>query len=88
MQLQLEVKEKNIRLVLLDGEKSLDEEGWVDENNLLEKFFPILDDMLKRNHIDIMDIDDFILKTNIPSGYTTARIAQTIIKTLQFAHNS
>ncbi len=88
MQLQLEVKEKNIKLVLLDGEKSLDETRWTDENNLLEKFFPIFDDMLVRNHMIVEDIDEFVLDTNIPDGYTTARIAQTIIKTLQFAHNS
>lgn len=88
MQLQLEVKEKNIKLVLLDGEKSLDEESWVDENNLLERFFPIFDDMLVRNHMTVEDIDEFVLDTKIPDGYTTARIAETIIKTLQFAHNS
>lgn len=88
MHIQLLLKEKNVELVLLDGEKSLDKEKWVDENNLLEKFFPIVDDMLKRNNLNIDDIDDFVLETNIPEGYTTARIAQTIIKTFQFAHNS
>ena len=88
MKLQLELKEKEVRLVLLDGEKSLDEEKWIDQNNLLEKFFPICDEMLSRNNVDIESVDNFVLETNIPEGYTTARIAQTIIKTLQFAHNS
>ena len=85
MQIQLSLKEKDVKLVLLDGEKSLDEEEWVDENNLLEKFFPIIDDMLSNNDIDINDVDDFTLETDIPAGYTTARIARTIIKTLNFA---
>jgi len=88
MQLQLELKEKEVRLVLSDGEKSSDEEKWIDQNNLLEKFFLICDEMLSRNNVDIESVDNFVLETNIPEGYTTARIAQTIIKTLRFAHNS
>lgn len=86
MQIQLLLlKEKDVTLVLLDGEKILDEEKWVDENNLLEKFFPIIDEMLKRNNMNIGDVDDFVLKANIPKGYTTARIARTIVKTFNFA---
>ena len=88
MKLQLELKEKNVSLVLLDEEKLIDQEKWIDENNLLEKFFPICDEMLKRNNVNIKRVDDFVLETNIPDGYTTARIAQTIIETLKFAHNS
>ncbi len=86
--LQLSVKEKKVTIVVLDGEKIFDKEDWVDENNLLEKFFPIMDEMLGRNNININDIDNFELVTNIPAGYTTARIARTIIKTLNFAHVS
>jgi len=88
MQLQLELKEKEVGLVLLDREVIVDEERWVDKNNLLEKFFPICDEMLARNNVDIEDVDDFVLEADIPKGYTTERIAQTIIKALQFAHNS
>ncbi|MEN8252259.1 MAG: hypothetical protein ABFQ53_01615 [Patescibacteria group bacterium] len=89
MQVQLFLKEKNVFLVLLDEKnKKVDEREWTDENNLLEKFFPALDDMFKRNDIDINDVEDFQLKTDIPEGYTTARIAQTIINTLNFAQKS
>jgi len=85
MQIQLLLKEKNVILVLLNGDKKIDEESWVDENNLLEKFFPIIDAMLEKNNCTINDVDDFILNTNIPDGYTTTRIASTIIQTLNFA---
>ena len=86
MQIQLSLKEKDVVLVLLDKEKILDEEKWGDENNLLEKFFPIIETMLEKNNINIDDVDNFELVTNIPAGYTTVRIARTIIKTLNFAH--
>ena len=84
MQLQLVLKEKDVTLVLLDEEHKVDEKKWVDENNLLEKFFPVADKMFEENNCTINDIDDFILETNIPRGYTTARIARTIIKALNF----
>lgn len=86
MQIQLSLKEKDVTLVLRNEEKIVEERMWVDENNLLEKFFPTLDEMLNRSNIDIDDIDKFLLETNIPQGYTTARIARTIIKTFNFAH--
>ncbi len=84
--LQLSMKEKEVSVVVLDGGKFFDKESWVDENDLLEKFFPIVDEILKRNNISIDDIDNFELVTDMPTGYTTARIARTIIKTLDFAH--
>jgi len=86
MQIQLALKEKEVTLVIQDGEELIDEIGWIDENDLLEKFFPGIDGMLASNNIDIDDVDDFVFKTDIPTGYTTARIARTIIKTLNFAH--
>jgi len=88
MYIQLFLKEKNVRLVLLEDEKIIDKEEWVDKNNLLEKFFPIIDSMITRNNVNITDVDDFLLETDIPAGYTTARIARTIVKTLNFAQKS
>lgn len=88
MQLLLILKEKSVALVLRNEENVIDQEKWIDENDLLEKFFPILDMMLSRHDLDIVDVDDFLLETSIPKGYTTARIARTIIKTFNFARKS
>jgi tRNA A37 threonylcarbamoyladenosine modification protein TsaB len=88
MRIKLSLKEKEVSLVLLDNEQIIDREKWIDQNDILEQFFPVIDEMLNRNNINISDIKDFKLETNIPSGYTTARIAKTIIKTLNFAQKS
>ncbi len=85
MKIRLFLKETRAGLELNDEESIIDKKQWIDENNLLERFFPILDELLKRNNCVIDDIDDFVLDTNVPNGYTTARIARTIIKTLSFA---
>ena len=88
MNIHVSLTEKNVTLVLRDGEKSLDERQWTDENDLLERFFPTLEEMLQSNQVDITDVDKFLLETNIPQGYTTARIARTIVKVLNFARQS
>lgn len=86
MRIELSLKEKNIHLVLRDDVRSIDSEQWEDRNDLLEKFFPALDDLLTRNGVEIDDVRDFSLSLDVPQGYTTARIARTIIKTMRFAH--
>ncbi len=88
MQIELMLKEKDVTLVLRDDDREIERVEWFDENNLLEKFFPAIDDLLNHNRCDICDIDDFTLITDIPKGYTTARIARTIIKTLNFARKT
>lgn len=88
MQIQLILKEKDVALVLRKSDEVIAEKKWIDENDLLEKFFPTLDEMLKNHNVTIEHIDDFSLEVDIPKGYTTARIARTIIKTLNFARKS
>lgn len=85
MKITLLIKEKNVTLFLFDGEKVLSEKKWVDENNLLEKFFPAIDDILTENNLKVNEVKNFMLKTDVPKGYTTERIARTIVQTLNFA---
>lgn len=88
MEIKLNLKEKDVTLVLEDNGNVISEEQWIDENDLLERFFPALDDMLQNNDLSVEKIDDFLLDADIPKGYTTARIARTIIKTLNFARQT
>lgn len=88
MKIELVLKEKDVVLVLRSDDRDVERVQWEDHNDLLEKFFPVLDDLLVRHVLVIEDIDDFSLVTNIPKGYTTERIARTIIKTLRFARKS
>lgn len=88
MQIELLLKEKNVTLVLRDNDHEIDRTQWIDENNLLERFFPAIDDLLTRNNLVVEGVSNFVLLTDIPKGYTTARIARTIIKTLNFARHA
>ncbi len=88
MQIELLLKEKNVELVLRNDDQEIDRIQWIDENDLLEKFFPTIDDLLARNKLVIGNVSNFLLVADIPKGYTTARIARTIIKTLNFARHA
>lgn len=85
MQLKLSIKNKKITLSILNKNKVLSDKKWIDENNLLEKFFPTVDEILKENNLKITDLKNFVLENDIPEGYMTERIAKTIIQTLKFA---
>lgn len=85
MQIKILIKEKNVTLSLLSDKEIVSEKKWVDENNLLEKFFPAIDDILAENDLKVNDVEDFSLETDVPKGYTTERIARTIVQTLNFA---
>lgn len=88
MQIELLVKEKNVEIVLRDNDHEIDHIQWTDQNDLLERFFPAVDDLLTRNKLAIENVSNFVLVADIPKGYTTARIARTIIKTLNFARHA
>ncbi len=82
----LKIEQKNINLSLLHDNKLVLKKNWVDNNNILEIFFEELDNILKLNNLIIDDISKFELELKNPYGYTTTRIAQTLINSLNFKH--
>ncbi len=82
----LKIEQKNINLSLLQDNKLILERDWVDNNNILEIFFEELDNILKLNNLIIDDISKFELELKNSYGYTTTRIAQTLINSLNFKY--
>jgi len=85
MTLTLLIVGKEIALILAKEGKILGQKKWTDKNDLSEKFFPQADTLLKENNYTMKDIENFLLENNIPEGYTTARIAKTIMDSLRYA---
>ena len=44
MKIELFLKEKDVILVLWSNDREIDRVTWTDQNDLLEKFFPAIDD--------------------------------------------
>ncbi len=82
MDLTLTIHQKTMRLCV-DGTRHC--VSWEDNNDLLEKFFPAVDDLLTTHGAALADVTQVHLVTDVPQGYTTARIARVIVRTLRFA---
>ncbi len=83
--LHLIINEGNITLHLCEGDSIVDYIEWVDDRDLLEKFFVQCDLLLKRQEMDISHIGDFSHDLDSSLGVTSERIATTIMKSLSFA---
>ncbi len=82
MDITLTIQQKVVRLCV-DGTRHC--VSWEDNNDLLEKFFPALDDLLMTHGKALADVTHVHLAADLPQGYTTARIARVIVRTLRFA---
>ena len=86
LSLFLDTHDKNIVEVLYKDGKVLDKEIRLSERNHSDYTIPMLNTMLKRNHITVHDLNE-ILVVNGPGSFTGVRIGVTIAKTLAFTLN-
>lgn len=84
MTLTLLLVGKQVSLLLSKDGEPVDKREWEDQNDLSETFFPQLEDLLGVNGATLNDLKDFVLKNDLPEGYTTGRIAKTIMDSLKY----
>lgn len=77
MKLQINIKDNNILLVLGAGTKEkIDKISFPNEHNLTEKLLVLIDNLVKRNKLEINDIENVKVKSDMSDSFTTARIAK------------
>ena len=86
MNLLIQIKDKNISIMLKKNGKIVDEFSFPDEHNLTEKLLPEIDKLLKKNKLDIKDIEKTSLKSDMDDYFTTQRIAKTVVNSLNWAN--
>ena len=85
MKLELHLTKDKATLYLKDGRKIIDKVEWLENNNLSQKLLLEIDKIIRKNKLKKEDIKKIEVKSDIPVGYTTTRIAQTVAKTYNFA---
>ncbi len=80
----LSIKKKNIKLEFRRNNIKVCSESWIDNNDILENFFIKLEKIFKLNKLSIEDISKFEIEKKDPFGYTTIRIAETLVNSLNF----
>jgi tRNA A37 threonylcarbamoyladenosine modification protein TsaB len=85
MKLILYLTKEKVVLYLKDEGRVVDKAEWPEANNLSEKLLLEIDRIIRKNKLERKDIKRIEVKSDIPVGYTTTRIAETVAKTFNFA---
>ncbi|MFA5961567.1 MAG: hypothetical protein WC848_02720 [Parcubacteria group bacterium] len=78
MQIIIEIKNKITKLILKDGQKTVDEVVFGAEENISEKLLPNFDVLLKKNEFTLEDIANVEVETDLGDTFTSRRIAEAM----------
>jgi tRNA A37 threonylcarbamoyladenosine modification protein TsaB len=85
MDMLIVVKNREIIISLKEDSRVLDEIIFCDEHNLTEKLLPKIDELLRKNKLQIADIKKASVFSDSPDSYTTPRIAKTVVNSINWA---
>lgn len=74
----IEIKNKETRLILKDGSKTLDEVVFLAGENISEKLLPNFDVLIKKNKLTVDDIESVEVETDLGDTFTSRRIAEAM----------
>ena len=74
-----------IELCLMNGRESLDSFDFVEEHQLSENLLPSIDEMLKKNKLQSVDVEEMSLISDVDESFTTYRIAKSVVDAFNFA---
>lgn len=78
MQILIAIKEKKVKIGLIDSQKEMDFVEIVEERAISQKLLPKIDELLKRNGLTPKDIGEVQVESDQGENFTTTRIAETI----------
>jgi len=84
MNLIVDIHNKIVKIILLEGKNEKDEIEIEEFNNLSEKLLPTIAEILEKNDLKPKNIGKMELKTDLNDGFTTFRIAKTVVDTFNF----
>ena len=85
MNLIISLDVNDIKLILKDGRRIVDELFWTDEYTLSEKLLPNIDLLLKKNKVAKNSVKKVATKITKNSGVTSVRIVKTVAKAWNIA---
>jgi tRNA A37 threonylcarbamoyladenosine modification protein TsaB len=88
MKILIEIREKKIRLALLQKGKEVDFLDIIEDHVLSEKLLPEIDRLLKKNKLKSEEIKRILVKSDQGDNFTTTRIAKTVANTWNWESGS
>ena len=74
MQLKIIFENHQLTFILEENKQFVNEVSWQDNRDLLEKFLPTLDKLLKQSKIKIQDVDKITTKISGNESHSSYRI--------------
>jgi hypothetical protein len=90
MKIEIEIKTEanrqvEIELHLLNELMIVDAVDFAEEHKLSEKLLSSVDELLKKNNLQIGDIGEMTLKSSLDEAFTTYRIAKSVVDAFNYA---
>lgn len=80
-QFVLRVDEIATEILLFSGEKEIDRVRVEPNRELLEKLLPAINALLSKHSLSPKDVADVCVESELPDGYSSRRIAETVVNT-------
>ena len=82
MEVIINIKNEEIRIVLKEKDKEIDRIKFSDEHDLTKRLLFSIDDLLKKNKLSIAKIKSVKVRSDMSDSFTTVRIAKITAKTI------
>jgi len=81
----LKIEKEKSKLSLLENGKEKASCEWPEGRDMGRRLFEGMAGLLKENNLQPQDVNDFVVDSEMPEGYTSMRIAETVKKVYAFA---
>lgn len=85
MKIEIDIKNSQITLFLKSKKEILDEFSFPEARDLSQKLLPNIDRLLKKNRINLGEVEKMELKSDIGEPYMTYRIAKAVTKAFNWS---
>ncbi|MFZ2975975.1 MAG: hypothetical protein WA055_05120 [Candidatus Moraniibacteriota bacterium] len=78
MEILIKIQERKVRIVLLQDKEEVDFLDIIEEHSLSEKLLPEIDRMLRKNKLQLEDIEKVTVDSDQGDNFTTTRITKSV----------
>ena len=78
MNIIITIKEKKVKVSLFDEETEKDSLEIIEEHSISKKLLPSIEELLKKNNLEVQDIKKVRVESDQDDTFTTTRIARTV----------
>jgi len=87
MVIEIKIENKIVTISLSDRDTALDSMTITEEHRLSEDLLPAIDGLLKKNGLEVENVEKMTLESDMGENFTTHRIAKAVVDAFNWAKN-